>query len=223
MKVLVFDTETTGLPLDQNAALTDSAKWPYIIQLSFIVFDTDTKEILEYSDRIIQLDASIPISPESIAIHQITRERSQMEGIPIKIALAHLAENMIDSDIIVGHNILFDKRILMAELHRNQMKNCLYKNGLPIPEYCTMKRSTEFCKLPAVNKVTGELYKNYKYPTLTELHTHLFCRKPRGTHNAIADVMICLRCYIMLNYKYDIVMDGDVKLVFRALYSTYCL
>ncbi len=221
--MLVFDTETTGLPLDQNAPLTDSAKWPYIIQLSFIVFDTDTKEILEYSDRIIQLDTSIPISPESIAIHQITHERSQTEGIPIKIALAQLAENMIDSDIIVGHNILFDKRMLMVELHRNQMKNCLYKNSLPIPEYCTMKRSTEFCKLPAVNKVTGKIYNNYKYPTLTELHTHLFCRKPRGTHNAIADVMICLRCYIMLNYKYDIAMDNDVKLVFRALYSTYCL
>jgi DNA polymerase-3 subunit epsilon len=222
MKVLVFDTETTGLPFDQNAPLTDSAKWPHIIQLSFIVFDTATKEILEYSDRIIQLDSSIQIVPESIAIHQITHERSQAEGIPIKLALAHLAENMSEADIIVGHNIIFDKRMLMVELHRNHMKNCLYRNGLPIPEYCTMKRTIEVCKLPAFNKLTGEIYKNFKYPTLTELHTHLFCRKPRGTHNAIADVMICLRCYIMLNYKYDISTDGDVKLVFRSLYASYC-
>ena len=223
MKVLVFDTETTGLPVDQNAPISDSAKWPYIIQLSFMVFDTATKEILEYSDRIIQLDSSVEVSPGSIAIHQITPERSQNEGIPIQLALAHLADNMSEADIIVGHNILFDKRMLMVELFRNKMKSCLYrKNGLPIPVYCTMKRTTEVCKLPAINKTTGEIYKNFKYPTLTELHNYLFCRKPRGTHNAIADVMICLRCYVMLNYQYDIANDPEVKLVFRSLYSTYC-
>ena len=220
MKVLVFDTETTGLPVDQSAPLTDSAKWPHIIQLSFMLFNTDTKEILEYSDSIIQLDAAIDISPGSIAIHQITQQRSQAEGIPIKHALANFAEHASDADIIVGHNILFDKRMLMVEFHRNKMRNCLYKNGLPIPEYCTMKRTTDLCKLPTTNKKTGEVYN--KYPTLAELHVHLFHTKPRGTHNAIADVMICLRCYIMLNYKYDIAIDSQVKLVFRSLFSSYC-
>ena len=223
MKVVVFDTETTGLPTEKNAPFADSAKWPYIIQLSFMVFDTDSKEILEYSDHIIQLDSSVTISPESIAIHQITAHRSQHEGIPIKQALAHLADNISEADVIVGHNILFDKQMLMVELMRNKMKNCLYRNGVAVPEYCTMKRTIELCKLPAINKLTGELYPNYKYPTLSELHTQLFCRKPRGTHNAIADVMICLRCYVMINYKYDIATDDEVKLVFRSLYSSYCI
>jgi DNA polymerase-3 subunit epsilon len=222
MKVVVFDTETTGLPTNQNAPFADSAKWPHIIQLSFMVFDTERKEILEYSDYIIQLDSSVTISPESIAIHQITAERSQREGIPIKHALAHLAENISEADVIVGHNIIFDKRMLTVELMRNKMKNCLYRNGVAIPEYCTMKRTIELCKLPAINKITGEVYANYKYPTLSELHTQLFCRKPRGTHNAIADVMICLRCYVMINYNYDIATDNEVKLVFRSLYATYC-
>jgi len=223
MKVIVFDTETTGLPVDQNAPLTDSAKWPYIIQLSFMVFDTTTKEILEYSDSIIQLDSSVHISPESIAIHKITAERSQAEGIPIKHALAHLAENISEADIIIAHNLVFDKRMLMVEMYRNKMRSCLYRDNLPIPEYCTMKRTVELCQLPAINKKTGEVYTNYKYPTLTELHNHLFCRKPRGTHNAIADVMICLRCYVMLNYKYDIANDPEVKLVFRSLFASYCI
>ena len=47
MREIIFDTETTGLPVDYNAILTDSAKWPHVIQLSYIVYDTDTKEILE--------------------------------------------------------------------------------------------------------------------------------------------------------------------------------
>ena len=222
MKVLVFDTETTGLPLDQYANLTDSAKWPYIIQLSFMFFDTVTKEILEYSDSIIRLDPEVHISPESIAIHQITAHRSQTEGIHIKVALANLAESMSEADIIVAHNIIFDKRMLRVELYRNQMKNCTYKDNLPILEYCTMQRNIALCKLPAYDKKTGELYKNYKFPTLSELHHHLFGQKPRGTHNAIADVMICLRCYISVIYNYDIVTDSDVKLVFRSLYTSYC-
>ena len=220
MKVLVFDTETTGLPVDQNAPLKDSAKWPYIVQLSFMVFDTESKEILEYSDSIIQLNPAILITPESIAIHQITPERCQTEGIPIQQALDHFAASIFEADVIVAHNIIFDKRMLMVEMHRNKMKNCLYRNNMPIPEYCTMKRTIDLCKLPAVNKKTGEIYN--KYPTLSELHNHLFQTKPRGTHNAIADVMICLRCYVMLNYEYDIVNENEVKLVFRSLYTSYC-
>ena len=222
MQVLVFDTETTGLPADQHAALADSAKWPHIIQLSFILFNTDTKEILEFSDSIIRLDESVYISPESIAIHQITAQRSQTEGIPIQQALANLADTMQDADLIVGHNLEFDKRMLAVELYRHNMKNCLFRNGVALPEFCTMKRTTGLCKLPSINKLTGEVRVNYKYPTLTELHNYLFSSRPRGTHNAIADVMICLRCYIMLMEKYDIAKDDEVKLVFRTLYASYC-
>jgi DNA polymerase III epsilon subunit-like protein len=156
-----------------------------------------------------------------VAIHKITRERSDYEGIPIEEALAMFVENIRDVDIVVGHNIQFDKRMVAVELYRHNMKNCFYKNGLPIPDYCTMKRTTDICKLPAINKKTGETYN--KYPTLTELHTYLFGQPPRGTHNAIADVMICLRCFIALVEKYDIVEDREVKLVFRSLYNSYCM
>ena len=220
MKVLVFDTETTGLPQDNQASFYDSAKWPYIIQLSYIMYDTETKEILEYCDRIIKLDDAVQISPESISVHKITRERSNSEGIPITQVLEEFVNNIKLSDIVVGHNIIFDKRIVTVELYRNKMKNCFYKNGFVIPEYCTMKRTTELCAIPKVNKKTGETYN--KYPTLSELHNVLFDSLPKGTHNAIADVMICLRCYIQLNEKYDIVRDENVKLVFRSLYNLYC-
>ena len=220
MKVLVFDTETTGLPLDFNAPLTDSAKWPHIIQLAFIIFDTTTKEILEYSDRIIRLDESVYVSPESIAIHQITPSLSQTDGIPIQEALQHFSESIRDVDIIVGHNIIFDKRMLMVELNRNKMPNCFYrKNGLAIIDYCTMKKGVELCAIKITNKTTGKPYN--KWPTLTELHTHLFGEAPKGTHNAIVDVMICLRCYVKMTCKFDIVTDEAVKLVFRTLLASY--
>jgi len=221
MKVIVFDTETTGLPEDNYASFRDSAKWPHIIQLSYITYDTETKEILEYSDRVVKLDPSVMITPESIAIHQITREKSESQGIPMKDVLTEFAQSIQTADMIVGHNIIFDKRIITVELYRHGIKNCFYNKIGAIPEYCTMKRTTDLCAIPKVNPKTGETY--HKFPTLTELHSKLFGVAPKGTHNAIADVMICLRCYVMLEYKYDISSDNDVKLVFRTLYQSYCM
>ena len=46
MKVLVFDTETTGLPKSRNSSIYSSDEWPYIIQMGWIMYDTDTKEII---------------------------------------------------------------------------------------------------------------------------------------------------------------------------------
>ena len=221
MKVIVFDTETTGLPEDSYASFHDSAKWPHIIQLSYIIIDTDTKEIVEYVDRIVKLDSSVIISPESIAVHQITREKSESHGIPIKKVLNEFAQSIQNADVIVGHNIIFDKRIITVELYRHDMKNCFYNKSGAIPEYCTMKRTTDLCAIPRVNKKTGETYN--KFPTLSELHLKLFGNAPKGTHNAIADVMICLRCYVMLECNYDVSTDNDVKMVFKHLYQSYCM
>jgi DNA polymerase-3 subunit epsilon len=217
MKVLVFDTETTGLPLSYNAALTDSAKWPHIVQLSFLLYDTEEKLVLDYSDYIIQIPPEVVISPESIAIHQITPERCKYEGIPLPQALNAFEKNLADADLIVGHNLLFDKRMLMVELLRHNMKNFLYKDGSRFPEYCTMKSTTELCALPAYNNKTG-----YKYPKLTELHEHLFHSTPKGVHNAMVDVLVCLRCYVFHVHKYDIATDPSVQETLRGLYASYC-
>ena len=223
MKVIVFDTETTGLPEDYNAMVTDSAKWPFVVQLSYIVYDTDTKEILDFTDRIIKLDPSVIISPESIAVHKITAERSQQEGKPIREVLAEFMEALKDVDLVVGHNVIFDKRMLWVECFRNGINYDPFVNSqqIALPDYCTMRETTARCQLPTLNKKTGQTY--FKWPKLSELHEHLFGFPPRGTHNAIADVMICLRCFVSVKYNYDIASERSVVLVpFQCLYANYC-
>lgn len=84
-----------------------------------------------------------------------------------------------------------------------------------------MKQTTELCALSAVNKTTGKTY--CKYPTLSELHEHLFKSKPNGVHNAMIDVLVCLRCYIYHVYKYDIASHPAVQETLRGLYKSYCL
>ena len=42
MRVLVFDTETTGLPKTKILNKYMLELWPYIVQLSYIIYDIDT-------------------------------------------------------------------------------------------------------------------------------------------------------------------------------------
>lgn len=47
MIILVFDTETTGLPKTKIISYDTLKLWPYIVQFSYIIFDTDTCEIVK--------------------------------------------------------------------------------------------------------------------------------------------------------------------------------
>ena len=52
MKVLVFDTETTGLPTERNPSITETEKWPHVVQLSYILYDVDENKILTICDEL---------------------------------------------------------------------------------------------------------------------------------------------------------------------------
>ena len=67
--------------------------------------------------------------------------------------------------------------------------------------YCTMKRTVNLCKIVTKNKNNQEYY---KYPTLTQLHEFLFHETPLGTHNSMADVFRCLRCYYKVKFDCDL-------------------
>ncbi|MAA53529.1 MAG: hypothetical protein CMJ41_11050 [Phycisphaerae bacterium] len=218
MRILVFDTETTGLPTERNPSIMDTEKWPHIIQLSFIVYDTNEMNVVTCKDHIIKLDASVEISQESINIHGITRSQCMRKGIPIEDALNEFNDALRNADWAVGHNISFDKRMIMAESNRIKTRQYFTRgNGTGIKEYCTMKHAVDLCKIEAVGR-NGETY--YKYPKLEELHQHLFGNFPNGTHDSMGDVLICLRCYGWMVHNHDIAKSGSATL--RNLYKRYC-
>ena len=63
MKILVFDTETTGLP-EKNASIYDTDKWPHIVQLSYVLYDMETNHSI-IQDNYIKIDESVVISERS--------------------------------------------------------------------------------------------------------------------------------------------------------------
>lgn len=200
MKIFVFDTETTGLP-EKQASIMATNKWPYIVQLSYLLYDTDQNMVLDYSDRIIKLPRNISISKESENIHKITNEMCKTQGVEIKQELVEFNRTLELADIIVAHNICFDKKMIMVECIRNKVIQNFTKNSYRKPEFCTMKNSVNICKIVSKDK-TGNTF--YKYPKLMELHHHYFGEIPDNLHNSMVDVLACLRCYGKMKFDIDL-------------------
>ena len=226
MKIAVFDTETTGLPKTKTIDELSLNLWPYIVQFSYVIYDTEINKIIKTVDLVIKIPENINISDEVSDIHGITNFISQTSQYKIEDALLHFSNDYLNYniDLIVGHNLIFDINMLKIELMReiNNKNNFINKrqfsqlldNLNDVKQdskelYCTMQKSIELCNLKNKNKYGKEYL---KFPKLNELHVKLFNSSPKNLHNSLNDVLICLRCYFMLEHNLDIIeLDNEVK------------
>lgn len=212
MKIVVFDTETTGLPSGKNPSFYDSSAWPYIVQLSWIWFDTDTNSSIVH-DHIIKIEGEI--SEDAYKIHGISTRYSHLRGENLSDVMDLFDKDVQNSDIIIGHNIQFDKNIYIAEAIRNNRIAPFNINSVPRAEYCTMKKTIKFCNMTAMN-AQGKPYK--KFPKLSELHDKIFGYIPSNLHNSLIDCLICLRCYGMLQYGIDFIkINSKLNRVYKLI------
>lgn len=231
MIILIYDTETTGLPpkmktktLHLTTDLLDI--WPYIVQLSYILYDTEKCKKICENDWIIQLSQDIEIPVEASNIHGITTEISHNQGVNIQIALDEFIRDWKKADLVVAHNMSFDLDMIKTELvrvcnnKRNKIKFNSYYELVQNADnlYCTMQESIELCNLVTIDKY-GRPY--IKFPRLSELHETLFLTKPSNLHNAVNDVIVCLRCFYKLKFDKDI-LDYDDNLKQLAYTLNMC-
>ena len=197
MKILVFDTETTGLPKDRKAPYTDVDNFPRIVQIAWNISDSNGKELESYS-FIIKPDKFL-IPDEASRIHGITNEIAHREGINILDALNSFRRSVNSSDLLVAHNLDFDEKVIGSEFVRANMETpFLNKKTL-----CTMLETINFCKMPSNRSHHG-----YKYPTLMELYKILFIKGFENAHNALIDIRACARCFFELK-KRGIIKEFD--------------
>ena len=199
MKILVIDTETTGLP-KKNSSIYNTDCWPFIIQISFILFDINSLDILYKFNKYIKISDNITIPEDSIKIHKITKDKLNYCGIDIQYALKNLNTILEITDLIIGHNISFDKQILLVEFIRNNILSNLSNQKY----FCTMKNYTNICKIPKSTPSS-----QYKYPKLSELYKTLFIMTPKELHNSYNDILICLRCYYYIEYNIDLLLSSN--------------
>ncbi len=184
---LIFDTETTGLPKDYKAPVSDSDNWPRCIQIAWQLHD-EMGNMVEHQDYLIQPEGfNIPFDAEKI--HGISTELAQKEGRPFTEVLSLFNESLKKTKFVVGHNLDFDLKIMGAEIYRLGIENSLEK--LPVLDTCTETTAT-LCQIP------GGRGGKFKLPTLTELHEFLFTQPFAEAHNATADVEATTRCFLEL-------------------------
>ena len=182
---LIFDTETTGLPLLKNAPLTNFDNWPRMVQIAWQLHD-ELGNFVEAQNHIVRPDGfEIPINAKMV--HGISTEYALEHGEPLGDVLDMFLEAAKKAKYLVGHNINFDLSIVGCEFLRNRGENPL--PNWKVVDTCTEK-TAEFCQFP------GGSHGRFKLPKLIDFHKLLFGEDFSSAHNACADVEATARVFL---------------------------
>lgn len=183
MKILFFDSETNGLPIDYKASYTDVDNWPRVISLAWILADENRKVHAHGYDLIYPDGWEMP-TEKFWTDKGYTQENNIAHGKKIADVLTLFLAAKQEADLLVAHNLNFDHRIVWAEFIRAGMEPRSGMNKL-----CTMMKGTSVAKIPAAKG------RGYKWPKLEELYTFLFRAQMENAHDAGADVRACMDCF----------------------------
>jgi DNA polymerase III subunit alpha len=204
---LIFDTETTGIPHNKTAPISDLDNWPRVVQLAWQLHDSKGKLLSNHNYIIKPEGFDIPYKAEQV--HGISTKRALAEGHDVRDVLAKFIADAARTSVLVGHNIEFDISILGAEFLR---QNFLIEDLLKIEKVDTGIASTEFCQLQG--GIGGKL----KMPRLVELHEKLFGKDFGDAHDASYDVAATARCFFGL-ISQKVVKPFDLAPVEEIVYE----
>ena len=220
--ILVFDTETTGLPKFKKATdepsnglsngyhhykcniMYDSSR---IVSIGWILikdFDYNKINYNVINENIIKPSGFI-ISKEITLIHGISHEYASENGTSLAYIInkCGLGNAIMKADYLVAHNCLFDLHILLNECYRIKFKQCeeKLKKMLDNEKYlCTLKFSRSCLNLKKNN--LGAIYHNF------------YNEDPVVVHSAKADVDTLLKILFKL---YEIINKTKINLICTQL------
>ena len=209
MKLLFFDTETTGLPTHRSmSAMTRKGVWPDIVSIAWI--QTDTDGVILASEYYIIKPDGWTIPEEATFIHKISHELATKNGHGLKYIMNKFYTVARSSNVIISHNMRFDRNVINNALiwRLNRSIPCMdfWEKRL----FCTMKHGSKL-------SVTG---KN-KFPKLSELYHFVFgiYYDEQHLHNALNDTQVLKECFFKLWNAYDLPIEKDNKYNAEGQYS----
>jgi DNA polymerase III epsilon subunit-like protein len=179
MKLLIFDTETTGLPKTRKSFEEGPDNWPHIVSISWVIYDVD-HDCIEKQRRYIIQPMGWEIPEVVVKIHGISEIKARIQGHPLKdVMVEFMSENF---DVLVAHNLEFDYNVICSAIKYDLD---MPFNGFRKIKICTMELSRDICKLK------GMFGKN-KSPKLSELYEYTFKRQPipSALHDSLYDTLI---------------------------------
>ena len=194
MRVLCFDSETTGLPDWKQPS--EAPHQPHLVQLAAILADETPEgwtEISSFYGLVKPEGWEIP--QEMTDIHGISQERAMLLGMPERRVAAIFWHLFGVADLLVGHNVSFDARIMRIALKRVGLDDVALEPLKAGPKYDTCSKSTKLVNLPPTAKMIAAGFKTAKAPTLSEAYRHFFGEELAGAHDALNDLRANIRLY----------------------------
>ena len=235
--ILIFDTETSGTNGFVKYALPP-ARCDYALQVSWLVYNVEMNQITRTFNSYVNVPESVEITEFISMLNHCTREKCD-KGMRMIDILREFCKDYDKCDAIVAHNMSFDTKVMRTEIIRNwaelqktypmaiNLFDPTYAESVNKSLFCTMKSTIALCKLPYPKKVGQPERKGpdnrsdmdkYKFPKLDELHKHLFPNDEEleGLHDAMVDVVVCLRCLMFLQYNHTL---SSVKEIMQVIPS----
>lgn len=209
MKVLLFDTETNGLPKNRFAPPSQTDAYPAVLQISWAIYTltADSMVLIDQVDKSLRLAPEISWNTGAAAIHGISEAKARVGEYPAK-AFLEFREALHHVDYVICHNMEFDKPVVRAAAYAasltvGESDAKLLRNLWPLPsvkEFCTMNSMRAFVGVPSA----PEAKHPFKAPRLNELYTklygHVYDLSGTGNslHSARSDTHCLAQCLLRL-------------------------
>ena len=180
MRVLHMDWETDGLNISGQPS--DHPDQPGAVSISAVLDDDDGNTIDTFDTLIIPVR---PIPPEVVAIHGITTEQAQTQGINVSDAIDRLAGMAQQADVLSAFNFFFDFKMAKIGCARSGAHGETIRRMLETKSsICTMDGARKhlgagwFIKLGvAYEKLFGETHvRAHEAKADIEAHRRIFYR-----------------------------------------------
>ena len=176
MNVLVFDTETTGLPDWKRP--THAEGQPRICSISILMCNESGEIGADYT-QLIKPDGW-ECTIESTALNKLTTEQCMDEGVPIIEALDAWDNAVQMADVVVGYNVEFDLKMMRGELRQDGRPDQKGEHTTS----CAMQAARKHCDRGAIK--------------LVEAYSHIFHEVMPGAHTANGDAEATRRIWFHL-------------------------
>lgn len=214
MRILFFDTETNGLPYNRYLPPTHLKNWPHILQIAWQMWDGAV--LVTATSALVKPAADLVWSFEAEAVHGIQKEELEREGRSVEAVLELFKTDVLAADLLVAHNLSFDKNVIWAAALRTQRADLAPATWWPTSrEFCTLRPMTTICKIPsphAAKNTAKNPQDPYKWPKLAEVWSWLWPTRPLPAHlhNAAADVECLVACWRELVQRRLLVLPSAV-------------
>ena len=175
MKLVCFDTETTGLDVQKE----------HIIQLSLVKVDTDDWSVIDQRDWYILPEGAFTIPAEAEAVHHISKEFLQEHGVSLRSVYDDLLAFTKGCDFLSYNGNGYDAPILYYNLKRLGLtfdfEGRTWYDALLLERIHTAGQVDE----------NGEKLHN----NLTAAYTRYYGHPFEGAHNSLDDVMATIEVF----------------------------